>query len=127
MVNVTLHDNLRSELTTLLNQTITDFTTRLDNFDSQLETNVQKLGFLYENRLKFAFGAKGDGVTDDSQSIKNAIEYDPTLIINNGTYLIGTPILFENIDNINIKTINAKLVTSKNVKALTFNNCNNLS
>ena len=37
LVNVTLHDNLRSELTTLLNQTITDYTTRLDNFDSQLD------------------------------------------------------------------------------------------
>ena len=127
LVNVTLIENLRTELTTLLNQTITDFTTRLDNLDSQMDTNVQKLGFLYENRLKFAFGAKGDGVTDDSEAIKNAIEYDPTLIINNGTYLIGTPILFENIDNINIKTINAKLITNENTKALTFNNCNNLS
>ena len=36
LVNVTLIDNLRTELTTLLNQTITDFTTRLDNFDTQL-------------------------------------------------------------------------------------------
>ena len=37
LVNVTLHDNLRTELTTLLNQTITDYTTRLDNIDSQLD------------------------------------------------------------------------------------------
>ena len=37
LVNLTLHDNLRTELTTLLNQTITDYTTRLDNFDSQLD------------------------------------------------------------------------------------------
>ena len=40
LVNVTLIDNLRTEITTLLNQTITDFTTRLDNFDSQLEQNI---------------------------------------------------------------------------------------
>ena len=38
LVNVNLIENLRTELTTLLNQTITDFTTRLDNFDSQLDT-----------------------------------------------------------------------------------------
>ena len=43
LVNVTLIEQLRTELTTLLNQTITDFTTRLDNFDSQLDTNTQKL------------------------------------------------------------------------------------
>ena len=43
LVNVTSIEQLRTELTTLLNQTITDFTTRLDNFDSQLDTNTQKL------------------------------------------------------------------------------------
>ena len=32
LVNVTLIENLRTELTTLLNQTITDYTTRLDNY-----------------------------------------------------------------------------------------------
>ena len=37
LVNVTLIDNLRTELTILLNQTITDYTSRLDNFDSQLD------------------------------------------------------------------------------------------
>ena len=37
LVNVTLIEQLRTELTTLLNDAITDYTTRLDNFDSQLE------------------------------------------------------------------------------------------
>ena len=37
LVNVTLIENLRTELTTLLNQAITDCTTRLDNFGSQLD------------------------------------------------------------------------------------------
>ena len=43
LVNVTLIEELRTELTTLLNQTITDSTTRLDNFNSQLDTITQKL------------------------------------------------------------------------------------
>ena len=42
LVNVTLIEQLRTELTTLLNQTITDFTTRLDNFDSQLDNILNK-------------------------------------------------------------------------------------
>ena len=37
LVNVTLIQQLRTELTTLLNQTITGYTTRLDNFDKQLD------------------------------------------------------------------------------------------
>ena len=55
LVNVTLIDNLRTELTTLLNGTISDFITRLDNFDSQLETKVNK------NELKLlSFNRYGD-------------------------------------------------------------------
>ena len=42
MVNVTLINQLKTELTTLINQTITDFTTRLDNFDKQLEDITDK-------------------------------------------------------------------------------------
>ena len=40
MVNVTLIEQLRSEITTLLNDALTDYTTRLDNFDSQLNKNT---------------------------------------------------------------------------------------
>ena len=43
LVNVTLINQLRTELTTLLNQAITDYTTRLDNFDSQIEQNKNYL------------------------------------------------------------------------------------
>ena len=42
LVNVTLIDQLRTELTTLLNQTITEYTTRLDSFDSQLDINKKQ-------------------------------------------------------------------------------------
>ena len=46
LVNVTLIEQLRTELTALLNQTITDYTNRLNNFDTQLDTitnNVEKI------------------------------------------------------------------------------------
>ena len=57
LVNVTLIEQLRTELTTLLNQTVTDYTTRLDNFDSQLD-NIN-------NKLKDFF------ITDDEFYIEN--------------------------------------------------------
>ena len=65
LVNVTLIDNLRAELTTLLNQSITDYTTRLDNIDSQLETKAYKTYVTYKE-----FGAKLNGIDDDTQFIK---------------------------------------------------------
>ena len=52
----TLIENLRTELTTLLNNAITDFTNRLDNIDSQLVTTEHQLELLngvtpfYENK-----------------------------------------------------------------------------
>ena len=60
LVNVNLIEQLRTELTTLLNDAITEHTTRLDNFESQLETIVQY-------NLK-DFGAVFDGVTDDTHA-----------------------------------------------------------
>ena len=42
LVNVTLIEQLRTELTTLLNDAISDYTTKLDNFNSQLETIKNK-------------------------------------------------------------------------------------
>ena len=42
VVNDTLLNQLKTELTTSLNQTITAFTTRLDNFDRQLEDITDK-------------------------------------------------------------------------------------
>ena len=52
LVNVTLINQLRTELTTLLNNTITDFTTRLNKFDSQLDkkANKNELNLLSFNR-----------------------------------------------------------------------------
>ena len=48
LVNVTLIEQLRTELSTLLNNTLTDYTTRLDNVDSQLDSIVN-IGVIVPN------------------------------------------------------------------------------
>ena len=52
LVNVTLIEQLRSELTTLLNDTITDFTTKLDN----IENKVYDYGFIPQCPLPCKYG-----------------------------------------------------------------------
>ena len=88
---------------------------RLDNFDSQLEQNENLAN---DNKSKIddicinvkRFGAKGDGVVDDSDSIINAIEYcnsnNRTLYFPKGVYLIGKtldfsnlPLIYNNVDD----------------------------
>ena len=73
LVNVTLIEQLRTEVTTLLNDTITDYTTRLDNFDSQLDNNTK-----YVNVL-----SKKDGIKTDTQIFKETIQeaYDKSINI----------------------------------------------
>ena len=81
LVNVTLIEQLRTELTTLLNNAITDYTTKLDKIDTQLDTIMINIK---------DYGAKGDGLTDDTQAIQNAINSlnGGTLLIPNGIYMI---------------------------------------
>ena len=45
---------------------------RLDEFGSQLDNNTK---LLYKEVTPEIFGAKGDGVTDDTQAIQNAIDF----------------------------------------------------
>lgn len=89
---------------------------RLDEVDSQLEHNI-RLG--YENTLfdnmkdRFEsryvnvkdFGAKGDGITDDTSAIKNAITYceesQIDLFFPKGNYLVKST-LYVNIEKMSV-------------------------
>ena len=84
LVNVTLIENLRTELTTLLNDTITDYTNRLDNFNSELDTKVSypildnEVGvtnITYEYGNVKRYGAIGEiSKEDNTTSFQNAID-----------------------------------------------------
>ena len=109
LVNVTLIEQLRTEITALLNQAITDYTTRLDNFGSQLE-QIENDN-LHVNVKKF--GAKGDGVTDDTEAIVNAMEkavqQGKTLYFPKGVYL------YSDLGNINFPYLKIKGYGDKQV------------
>ena len=95
LVNDTIFEQLRTELTSLLNNTITDFTTRLDNFDSQLNTIANEVN-LYKSKQALnisrfqqdlhttnetVIGCIGDSLTyglDEVSSNKRSSTADPT-------------------------------------------------
>ena len=87
LVNVTLIEQLRTELTELLNQTITDFTSRLDNFDSQLDNitiNLESLNIR---------GTSQDNLKDDSDNIQIIIDKNYYTRFQEGkVYYVNKPI-----------------------------------
>ena len=78
LVNVTLIEQLRTELTTLLNDTITEHTTRLDNFDSQME-NIKKEKVLLINE---------DVFLDDEKTIISGEKLSALIENSNKTYYL---------------------------------------
>ena len=131
LVNVTLIEQLRTELTTLLNNAITDYTTRLDNFDTQLDTVVKQN---YITNI--------DLLVNDS-NIANVLKDKKNVFITKDVTVSDLEDVFEN-DNFSIKGNNNTLSSldgyftfknSKNVfienlifdgKMLWFNNCDNV-
>ena len=95
LVNVTLIENLRTELTTLLNQTITDYTTKLDKIDSQLDTNVKELNKV-KNRIVSIYDLDTINETTDIGPIINKYTEEYTIYLPNGIYRVDTPIVLKN-------------------------------
>ena len=97
LVNVTLIEQLRTELTTLLNDTITDYTTRLDNISNKVIVTFDD------------FGAKGDIVTDDTEAIKKAIQWakenNKPIYLMDKRYRVTDTI---DVGNVAIRSINGK-------------------
>lgn len=86
----------------VLNQKIESNTQQLENeiinLDTQLEENTQRINDLVVNVKKF--GAQGDGVTDDTLAIKDAISYlettekRGTLFFPSGEYIVTDTLNF---------------------------------
>ena len=72
------------------------------------------------------YGAKGDGVTNDTQSFKLAIENssNKTIIINDGNYLITQTINCPK--NVNIEGKNCTIIINNNITAFNINNKNKI-
>ena len=104
LVNVTLIENLRTELTTLLNDAITEFTNRLDNNDTLIADKFLEIQNYLETQLNTLrnttniimsvkeFGAKGDGISDDTKAIGDCLTYcvdnKKTMYFPNGVYCV---------------------------------------
>ena len=127
LVNVTLIDQLRTELTALLNQTITDYTNRLNNFDTQLVTitnNIEKILNDFSNEKIIDLKNEEDfNVNDISVCINRIfsnIESYTTVKLNIGTCYLINPI------NITMKEgceliLNCKIICRKDINAININ------
>jgi|GEM_PF-2907708 len=69
------------------------------------------------------FGAKGDGITDDTEAIQTAINYkkDGTVLIPDGDYLISSTITDNNSTSLNLSK-NARIFTNTALKDLIIYN-----
>ena len=65
---------------------------RLNEVDSQLEHNTNLLEYRNGYVSVKEYGAKGDGITDDTEAINNAISQNSSVILPPGKYLISSPI-----------------------------------
>lgn len=116
---VILDENIQVELSNDINKiniSINKFNNDINEVSSQLDTNI-RLGYektLFDNmkdrfESKYVnvkdFGAKGDGITDDTSTIKNAITYceenQIDLFFPKGNYLVKST-LYINIEKLTI-------------------------
>ena len=123
LVNVTLFEQLRTEITTLLNNAITDYTTRLDNFDSQL-VNMEKQRIQVIN-IKEVLGT-GDISTKFNELLTKLNDFNSTTIyFPSGEYILQDTTL---ISNLTIKGdgITSVLKCKNNKPILSILSCENV-
>lgn len=75
-----------------------------------------------------AFGAKGNGVADDSQAIQNAVMKLDTIIFPQGTYKISRLITFNGLKNKVIQAQSKAVIINTNLDSgsFLFENCENI-
>ena len=123
LVNVTLIENLRTEITTLLNNTITELTTRLDNFDSQL-VNMEKQRIQVIN-IKEVLGT-GDISTKFNELLTKLNDFNSTTIyFPSGEYILQDTTLISNLTIIG-DGITSVLKCKNNKPILSILSCENV-
>lgn len=70
-------------------------------------------------------GAKLDGVTDDSEALLSAIEFNKPIYIPFGVLYVGNPVVIENKDSFELYG-NATISVKKNIKAILIKNSSNI-
>ena len=102
-----LNEGLVEEVIKKLNSMIDDGTmdtiinhTIFNDLSSKVEDSVEKISILLTDKVNvLSFGAKGDGVTDDTNSIQDAINFVHNVenlkyvFIPRGTYMISKPLI----------------------------------
>lgn len=96
----------------------------------------EDIGYIKNAVTPQMFGAKGDGVTDDTSAIQKAINNHDNVYIPSGDYLISAPIIVEcanafyNKGGYQGKTVrgsaSTKIITTKNSTAMIVRGYNNL-
>lgn len=62
------------------------------SINEDLDTNIAQLAFLDQLKLKFVYGAKGDGITDDTEAFRNALTNEKVVYVPKGVYCISDTI-----------------------------------
>jgi hypothetical protein len=75
-----------------------------------------------------SYGAKGDGVTDDSKAITDAIKAGRTVTFPPGRYLISKTLVFNHVDKTHIIATGATILNNDNkIPSFFFENSNDLT
>lgn len=119
-----------------MKSTITSLASNMDTLDSHIHNNENEIGNLSVFVNVKAYGAKGDGSTNDTTAIQNALNYASTnnintVIIQNGTFMIDASVGVSVPSNIRLLINNATLKAIPNdlghYQILVVSNVSNIS
>lgn len=116
--------NALEQITEDNNETIAEFGVLFQNFQDEVQLQIDSLNNLSgQVRLASAYGATGDGVTNDAPFIQAAINACPdggTVIVEPGTYVIGTGPLLISGKSITLDLTDAVIQQKNDEEAVSF-------
>lgn len=116
--------NALEQITEDNNETIAEFGVLFQNFQDEVQLQIDSLNNLSgQVRLASAYGATGDGVTNDAPFIQAAINACPdggTVIVEPGTYVIATGPLLISGKSITLDLTDAIIQQKNDEEAVSF-------